>query len=313
MLNRRYLRIKVLQTLYSWFQSESNDLNVAEKEMFKSINKVYDLYVYMLLLAVEVVESARSLAETKKGKHFVSEEEKNPNLHFTQNKAILLLENDKRFNQIVSAKKMNWSLSSDNVRRLFRTISESKEYEKYMLKTEGSFKEDRMFMAEIYEKYIATSEVFEQIIEDEDMYWAQDVELVHIHVSRTFQKMKEGSPNVLVELYKDMEDDTKFVKSLLRNTLAQNEEYGDLIASLTKNWESDRLAKIDIILMKMAVCEIDHFSTIPVKVTLNEYIDLSKFFSTPKSKGFINGVLDKIVAQWKSEGRIKKQGRGLIE
>lgn len=313
MLNRRYLRIKVLQTLYSWFQSDSNDLALAEKEMFASINKVYDLYVYMLLLTVEIVDSARNLAETKKEKYFVSEEEKNPNTHFTQNKAIVKLEENSAFKNYVSSKKLNWSMHSDNVRKVFRTIEKSREYEKYMLKEESTFKEDRNFIADIYEKYIAGNEVFEHIAEDQNMYWAQDLELVDVNVIKTFQKMKEGSSEVLLSLYKDREDDMRFVKNLLRNTLAQNVEYGDLIASFTKNWEVDRLAKIDIMLMKMAVCEMEHFSTIPIKVTLNEYIDLSKFFSTPKSKGFINGVLDKILAKWQEEGKIQKRGRGLIQ
>lgn len=313
MLNRRFLRIKVLQALYAWFQSEQNDLDQTEKELFKSIKRVYDLYVFMLLLIVDVVDSARNLQEVKKAKIMATDEDKNPNTHFTDNKSVIKLEENSKFKSEVKRIRLNWSLHSDNVRKLFRTIEASPEYGRYMIKEEASFKEDKNFIASIYERYISGNEIFEHITEEQDLYWAQDQDLVDLNVIKTFHKMKPDREDVLLELYRDPKDDQKFTKELLRKTLAKNEEYDELIASYAKNWEVDRLAKIDIMLMKMALTELETFSNIPVKVTLNEYIDLSKYFSTPKSKGFINGVLDKIVDKWKSEGRIQKRGRGLIE
>jgi N utilization substance protein B len=316
MLNRRYLRIKVLQALYAWFQADQEDLPKSEKEMLKSISKVYDLYIWMLLLVVEVADSARDLIETKKQKNFATEEDLNPNLHFVENKAILLLENNEEFKRAVDTRKLSWKIHSDVVRKLFRKIEASPQYEEYMAVEEAGLKKDKAFIANIYSKFIADNEIVEQLIEEQSIYWPIDLELVNLSVVKTFEKMKlaqDQNSHILQDLFRDKEDDLKFTKELLRKTLLNNKEYGGIIAEYTKNWEVDRLAKIDIILMKMAMAEFEHFSTIPVKVTMNEYIDLSKYFSTPKSKNFINGILDKIVADWKKSGKLEKTGRGLIE
>ncbi|UTW61296.1 transcription antitermination factor NusB [bacterium SCSIO 12741] len=316
MLNRRFFRIKVLQSLYAWFQSEDNDLVPVEKELFKSVNKVEELYLLMLLLVVDVMDSARNLIETKKEKILATQEDLNPNLHFVENKAFRLLEDNVAFKRAIDTRKLSWGIHSDNVRKLYRQIEASRLYEEYMTKEEDTFKNDRAFLVKVYERFFVDNEIFEQLVEEQSIFWPVDLELVHLNIIKTLQRLKASqdvNSKVLLDLYRDQEDDTKFVKNLLRKTLSSNEEYSELIASQTRNWEVDRLAKLDIILMKMALCEIDHMPTIPVKVTLNEYIDLSKYFSTPKSKGFINGVLDKIVNSWKAEGRIVKQGRGLVE
>lgn len=316
MLNRRFLRIKVLQSLYTWFQSDLDDLPLVEKEMLKSITKVNDLYLLMLLLVVEIVDSARDLMETKKNKNFATEEELNPNLHFVENKAIVLLENNVAFKRAIETKKMSWQLHSDVVRKLFLKIQDSEHYQEYMQVEEAGLKKDKAFISKIYNKFIVDNEIIEQLIEEQSIYWPLDLELVHLSVMKTFEKMKlvqNENSEVLQDLYREKEDDLSFTKELLRKTLVNNKEYNDLVAKYAKNWESDRLAKIDIILLKMAMAELEHMSSIPVKVTMNEYIDLSKYFSTPRSKGFINGILDKIVNDWQKSGRLKKVGRGLME
>lgn len=315
MLNRRYLRIKVLQALYSWFQADNDDLPKAEKEMLDSISKVYDLYLLMLLLVIEVVDSAESLMETQKLKNFATDEELDPNLHFIENKAVNLLRNNVEFGRAIVAKRINWGIHSDVIRKLYVNIEKSDLYKKYMLVEESGLKKDKAFIIEMYEKFISENEFFNQIIEEESIYWSLDLELVHLNVMKTFEKMKlvqDVNSKVLLEVFRDKEDDLKFTNELLRKSLVNNKEYSEIIEKFTKNWEVDRLAKIDVILLKLAMTELDHMPNIPVKVTMNEYIDLSKYFSTPKSKSFINGVLDRVVSEWRESGRLEKSGRGLI-
>lgn len=316
MLNRRYLRIKVLQTLYAWFQSDSDDLAKAEKEMFKSINQVYDLYLLMLLLVVDVFDSGRDLIETKKKKKLATDADLNPNMHFANNKAICLLEDNVEFKRGIEAKKLNWAIHSDVVRKLYRTVESSPEYAKYMEVEESGLKKDKGFIVEIYRKYFCDNEIFEQLIEERSIYWPLDLDLVHMAVMKTFEKMKlvqDQNSKILLDIYRDKEDDVTFVKELLRKSLVKNPEYSEVVAKYTSNWEVDRLATIDTILIKMALTELENMKTIPIKVSMNEYIDLSKYFSTPKSKNFINGILDRVVSDWKKEGRIQKVGAGLIE
>jgi len=315
MLNRRYLRIKVLQALYSWFQADNDDLPKAEKEMLDSISKVYDLYLLMLLLVIEVVDSAESLMETQKLKNFATDEELDPNLHFIENKAVNLLRNNVEFGRAIVAKRINWGIHSDVIRKLYVNIEKSDLYKKYMLVEESGLKKDKAFIIEMYEKFISENEFFNQIIEEESIYWSLDLELVHLNVMKTFEKMKlvqDANSKVLLEVFRDKDDDLKFTNELLRKSLVNNKEYSEIIEKFTKNWEVDRLAKIDVILLKLAMTELDHMPNIPVKVTMNEYIDLSKYFSTPKSKSFINGVLDRVVSEWRESGRLEKSGRGLI-
>jgi len=316
MLNRRYLRVKILQALYAWIQSGSEDLPKAEREMQKSVNQVYDLYFSMLLLVEEVFTSAQNLIEVKKEKILPTAEDLNPNLHFVQNKAVEKIVNNTEYRRGIETRKLSWDLNSENVRKLFRQIEASKLYKNYMEKEEDTFKNDKSFLIKIYEEFFVDNEVFAQLLEEQNMYWVIDLEIVNIAIVKTLQRLKERhthSDHILADLFKDKEEDTKFMRELFRKTLSFDKDYTDLIEKQISNWDIDRLAQIDIILLKMALCEFEHFAGIPVKVSMNEYIDLSKNFSTPRSKGFINGVLDKIVAKWKDEGRINKTGRGLIE
>ncbi len=284
--------------------------------MLGSINKVYDLYLWMLLLVIDVVDSAEKLMETKKAKNFATDEDLNPNLHFIENKAVKLLRNNVEFNRAISTKRLNWSIHSDVVRKLYRSIEASDMYKQYMLVEESGLKKDKAFIVDMYEKFISDNEFFEQIIEEKSIYWSVDLELVHLNVMKTFEKMKvvqDQNSHILLDVFRDKDDDLRFTKDLLRKSLVNNKEYSEIIEQYTKNWEVDRLAKLDIILLKLAMTELEHMPTVPVKVTMNEYIDLSKHFSTPKSKSFINGVLDKVVEDWRTAGRLNKTGRGLIE
>tara|TARA_B110000046_G_C12961488_1_gene384771 strand:+ start:17 stop:781 length:765 start_codon:yes stop_codon:yes gene_type:complete len=253
--------------------------------------------------------------ETQKLKNFATDEELDPNLHFIENKAVNLLRNNVEFGRAIVAKRINWGIHSDVIRKLYVNIEKSDLYKKYMLVEESGLKKDKAFIIEMYEKFISENEFFNQIIEEESIYWSLDLELVHLNVMKTFEKMKlvqDVNSKVLLEVFRDKEDDLKFTNELLRKSLVNNKEYSEIIEKFTKNWEVDRLAKIDVILLKLAMTELDHMPNIPVKVTMNEYIDLSKYFSTPKSKSFINGVLDRVVSEWRESGRLEKSGRGLM-
>lgn len=316
MLNRRFLRIKVLQALYAFFQSDRTEITAGEKEMLKSINKIFDLYLYMLVLITDVSEHARRNIEQNKEKRLPTDEDLNPNTKFIDNRVIAQIENNFEFKKQIDARKISWQVEWDNVRKLWRRIREGEEYRAYMDSPTSSFEEDKNFVLTIFRNYIGVDDVMHAFLEDRSIYWADDLTLVALNIIKTIQNTKEDMPQhgrVLSPLFKDKEDDLMFVKELFRKTISFNDSYSELIAEKTRNWEVDRIALIDVILMKMALCEFEHFSSIPVKVSLNEYIELAKNYSTTKSKVFINGVLDKLVMDLKNNGRVVKRGRGLIE
>jgi len=315
MLNRRYLRVKVLQALYA-FESSNTDLDVGEKNMLKSINDIRDLYYYMLELVSNVVEMARRNMEQNKEKQLPTEEDLNPNLKFIENKIVAILEENVEFQRQVEARKISWAVESDNVKKLWRMIRDSEEYAEHMADSATGFQQDKEFLIKIFKQFIAEFEILHEYLEDRSIYWHDDLELVCINVVKTLNQLKQDtSPDrsILLDLYKDKEDDIKFVKDLYRRTILNHETLSELIDANTANWELERIAKLDVILMKMALCEMLYFSSIPVKVTLNEYVELAKNYSTPNSRMFVNGVLDKLAIQLKDEGKLVKTGRGLIE
>jgi N utilization substance protein B len=315
MINRRYLRVKGLQAIYA-FESDNADMTVGEKNMLTSINKIYDLYLYVLELTNEVAEKARRNIEQNKEKRLATDEDLNPNLKFVNNAIVQLLDNNTIFRAEVEKKKINWSLESDNIKKLWRQIRDSEEYAQYMQNPEQSFEEDQEFMVKIFKRYIASFEVIHDFFEDKSIYWSDDLALIILSVIKTFKNMTPEmgeQSNFLLPLFKDRDDDLKFVRELYKRTIVNKESLSERISQNTTNWELERIAKLDVVLMRMALCELLYFPGIPVKVTFNEYIELAKDYSTPKSKVFINGVLDKLVAKLKKSGEISKTGRGLIE
>lgn len=313
-LSRRYLRVKVLQALYA-YQSSNRDLATAEKNMFKSVEDIADLYLYMLLLVCDVTEMARREIERNKEKKLPTKEDLNPNLKFVENKYLLFIENNIQFKKEVDRKKISWAIESDNVKKLWKQIKESKEYAKYMTNPQRSFAEDKNFAASIFRNYIAVFEVLHEFLEDRSIYWYNDLSVVCQQVLKNIQQSAENDnehTHIVPPLYKDPESDIPFIKDLLAKVVLREDELSSLIDEYTANWELDRIAKLDVILMKMALCELMYFPSIPIKVTLNEYIDIAKDFSTPNSHVFINGVLDKISEKLKKENKIVKTGRGLL-
>ena len=314
MLNRRHLRIKVLQSLYAYFQSEDKDYIVAERELFEAIDRIYDLYVYLLLTFAEVKLQAERRIEENKKKIRPKEEDLNPNLKFVSNRIIDQLERSESLRRASEDAKINW-LGDENqemFRKMFLTIRDSETYFEHMENGAEGYEEDRAFAIDLFKNEIANFNLLYNFFEEKSIHWLDDIDLACSMVIKTIKGFEADDNQVeIMPLYKDKEDEQEFVRSLFRETIRQNEENEALIDKLTSNWELDRIARMDVLLMKIAIAELKVFKSIPTKVTLNEYIEISKFYSTPKSNGFINGILDKAIARLEKDGVIVKIGRGL--
>jgi N utilization substance protein B len=316
MLNRRLLRVKVLQALYAYFQSSNTDQRKAEKELFLSIDRIYDLYLYLLLLPVELAHFAKVKLDESKGKNFPSKADLEASNHFIDNKLIEAVREDANLNQLVENRKISWSADQELIVKLFKRTKETSAYNDYLLSDQPDFEADKTFLLYLFKHVIFKFELIEQAFHERSIYWTYEEFDYACHMVRnTYKNIPENyaMARIVSPLYKDDEDDRSFVSNLFRETIKNSEESDQLIADKTRNWELERIAVIDTIMMKMAVTELMYFRSIPVKVTLNEYIEISKFFSSPKSSTFINGILDKIIPELKEKNRLVKTGRGLIE
>lgn len=304
-----------MQALYGFFQSDTKDLARSERELFAGIDKVYDLYIYQLALLVELQHVASVIMEEAKEKHLPTAEERNPNLKFLENKFIRQLSENIHLKREMNNRKISWNNEFEMVKRIYNTIKASDIYTQYMNSATNDYKTDRDFITTIFKEFIADFELVNHLYEEKSLHWGDDIYLVNPMVVKTIESFNESStPDFeLMPLYKDREEDMEFVKDLFRQTAIRNEENEKLIGDKTKNWEVERIALMDVLLMKMAITEVLHFSNIPLKVTLNEFIEISKMYSTPKSKIFINGILDKLIADFKRDNMLNKMGRGLME
>tara|TARA_B110000503_G_scaffold68985_1_gene107656 strand:- start:985 stop:1932 length:948 start_codon:yes stop_codon:yes gene_type:complete len=313
MLNRRHLRIKVLQALYSYYQSNDDNFNNLKKETLSGLERIYDLYVYLLLTFSELKSVSEYRISENKKKIRPSDEELDPNFKFVKNKVIELLENNVNLRTASENRKVNWvgDESQEMFRKMLIHIRESEVFDLYMNNGETGFEEDKAFAIGLFKTEIANFPALYNFFEEKSIHWLDDIDLACAMVIKTIKAFEEGGNCDILSLYKDKEDEIYFVNQLLQKTIVMDKESEELIDELTSNWELDRIAKMDVILMKMAITELQVFSNIPTKVTLNEYIEISKFYSTPKSNGFINGVLDKAIGRLDKEGKINKAGRGL--
>jgi len=314
MLNRRILRVKVLQSLYAYFQSEDTDLVKAEKSLKMSIERVYELYLHYLILPMELADAAEVQMEESRNKALPTEEDKNPNRKFVDSFLVHALRANAALQRKVTDYKVSWNADPDLVRKLWKKIKDSKLYLDF-LEEEDSSASHRKFVEKIYSTFILDNDTFYSHFQERSIFWDFEDSDYSINMAiRYVGKIKSVEKyKALPEMYKDPEEDDRFVKTLFRKSINNNAENSKLIANKTQNWEVERIAVMDVLLMKMAITEFLNFSSIPVKVTMNEYIELSKQFSTQKSKIFINGVLDKLLAEFKREDKIKKTGRGLMQ
>lgn len=243
-----------------------------------------------------------------------TEEDLHPNMRFLQNRVLLQLKNHPQLEKQISARKISWADQLELIRRIFTAFKSSEDFRNYMNGPEPSYKDERKIVYRLYEDFLLGNEHLQSIFEEKSIYWINDVEQVSSMVTRTigdFEKDNEsGGP--LVQLYKDEEEDRQFVLDLFRKTATHSGEFQTMVEEKLVNWDLDRIASTDILLMKMAVCEFIHMNSIPTKVTMNEYIEISKEYSTPKSNVFINGILDKLLADLKASGKVRKTGKGLV-
>ncbi len=313
MLNRRHLRIKVLQALYAYSQTEGGDYVKAEKQLFEAIDRIYDLYLYLLLSFEEVKRQASRRMEDNKKKIMPKEEDLNPNMKFVENLLITQLEESKELRKLSEQLKVNWvgDENQEMFRKMFLHIRDSETYFEFMNNEAQGYEEDRAFLINLFKVEIANFPLLYNYFEEKSIHWMDDIDLACSMVIKTLKGMEENQPLEILPLYKDEEDEKEFIKNLFRETVRRDKENEALIDELTSNWELDRIARMDVLLMKLAITEFQIFNNIPTKVTLNEYIEIAKFYSTPKSNGFINGILDKALIKLNDSGSIKKIGRGL--
>jgi N utilization substance protein B len=311
MLNRRFLRIKVMQALYSFFQHEKASAAQFEKELFKSLDKIHELYLSILALMIDIHHTALMVIDENRNKHLPSKEDTTPNMRFVENTLLKSLSRDKELQSILEKKKINWQNDADVVRRIFAEIRGSVGYREYMNAPFNDPDMDRDYVISIITEHLSENEVLISLFEEKNIHWADDSFVAFNSVIRNFEEFK-GKFEML-PLLKDEKDDMDFMSELFTKTIIYHEQFQELISKHTKNWEVERIANMDMLLMEMALAEILYIPNVPIKASLNEYIDISKEYSTPNSRNFVNGVLDKIIAELKRENKITKTGRGLKE
>lgn len=307
MINRVLIRLKLVQIIYAYYQNGGKNLDTTEKELFFSLSKAYDLYNYLLLLMVEVTKYAEKKQLSAKNKLIPTQEDLNPNTKFVDNRFIAQLSSNKQLKEFVDNQKKNWSSEEEFIKSLCEKIMESDIYKEYMSSTTFSYEEDKELWRKIYKKIIFNNTELDEVLEDQSLYWNDDKEIVDTFVLKTIKRFEEknGSNQQLLPEFKD-DEDREFAQKLLRRSILNADYYRHLISDNTKNWELDRIAFMDVIIMQIALAEILSFPNIPISVSLNEYVDIAKLYSTPKSGGFINGTLDGIVNQLKKDNKISK-------
>lgn len=309
----------MLQALYAYFQGGEARLDTAEKNLLLSINKITELYFLQLSFLLEVLHYYRFRSEEAKAKFVPTEDDLNPNLKLLNNKILIQLQENEELAGRIRQYKISWTEEQEMVRKVFLKIKGSKDHAEYLNSGKSSYEEDHDYLLRLFRKYIAKSGDLQFYCEERNLFWADDFEVAAIFVLKTLKILSEAfSPKdeLLSLLRKDQDediaDDRDFILELFRKTLLHTEEFDKRIETRTRNWELERIALTDIILIKMALTEFIYFPQIPIKVTMNEYIEISKQFSSVKSKLFINGILDKLVDDLTSEKIINKTGRGLM-
>ena len=307
MINRVLIRLKIVQIVYAYYQNGGKNLDTAEKELFFSLSKAYDLYNYLLLLMVEVTKQANKRLNAAKNKLVPTKEELFPNTKFVENRFIAQLEVNKQLLEFSNNQKKTWENEADFVKTLCDKILESDIYKEYMASETSSYEEDRELWRKLYKNIIFNNIELDQALEDQSLYWNDDKEIVDTFVLKTIKRFdeKNGAKQELLPEFKD-EEDQDFARRLFRRTILNADYYRHLISENTKNWDLDRVAFMDVVIMQIALAEILSFPNIPVSVSLNEYVEIAKLYSTPKSGGFINGTLDGIVNSLKKENKLTK-------
>ena len=316
MLNRRFLRVKALQSIYAYHQSESSNLPQAERQLLEWVEDLYKLFVYQLSFWVEIRHFAERRIEENKQKHFPTEEDLNPNMKFVNNSILKALDDNKHLMKLEEQYKINWADSrEDFIRNMFVKLVETPEYQEYMSNGKTGFGEDKRFLATVIETYMPENGLLYDYYSDRDLSFNSDYQLAIYLLWKFISEMSSNFDefSMLPPIYKAETDDKEFVVKLFEKTILHADEYMELVKANISNWDYDRLALMDKILIFMALTEFCEFHSIPVKVTINEYIEISKFYSTSESRRFVNGMLDRLSNVLKEEGKLVKTGLGLVD
>jgi transcription antitermination protein NusB len=322
MLSRRHLRVKVLQALYAFFQSDGDDIAAGEKQLLKSTDKLYELYIHQLSFLIKMVDFTENRIEEAKKKFYPTEEDLNPNTRLIENRLIRQIEKNKDFLRWRDKLKINWSQEEHLFQKLLVELKNGQDFIEFTNREMSDYNDDKELIALIVMNYLPEFELLRNYFEDQSIYWSdEDYDISLIMLIKTIKSYKEpwGPEHSLPPLFKDddegddVDEDRQYMLKLFRYSILRSQENEKLIEEQAENWDLERIAIMDIIIMKMALTELMIFPSIPVKVTINEYIEISKSYSSVKSKLFINGILDKLVVKLKMDGRIRKTGRGLME
>jgi N utilization substance protein B len=314
MLNRRHLRIKVLQILYAFYQSNETDVVKAQKDVLFTVERMYDMYIYLMLTLTEIKRAAENKIEERKKKLRPTPEDLSPNFKLVENKIISQLESCEHLRKLSEKRKVNWigAVNQEIFRKMYLQIMESEVFFEHMNNGLTGFEEDRAFAVQLFKTEIANSSYLFHFFEEMSIHWMDDLDLCCSMAIKTLKSIPETANFKVLPLFKEDDDEKEFMLQLVKRTIEMDSENESLINELADNWELDRIARMDILLLKMGITELQNFSSIPTKVTLNEYIEISKFYSTPKSNVFINGILDKAISRLTEEKKIVKLGRGLL-
>ncbi|MBL8012093.1 MAG: transcription antitermination protein NusB [Flavobacteriales bacterium] len=315
MLNRRYLRIKVYQSLYAFWQSDSSSAARIEKELFLSIERTFDLFVTLLLTFGELRRAAELRIEDRRLKHLPTAEDLNPNRRFVDGALLNAITGSPVLEAEANKRKVGWMGQGDLFQRILKLMDQDDRFKAFLATPSDDLRAEQQYLLHLFVEHVANSEDLHDHFEARSIYWLEDLDLACALVKRVLEGLRAPAAfdAAVVDVLAAPAAEQHFVSTLFRKSIEQGEEHGRLIAEKAANWEADRIALSDMILMRMALTEARTFEDIPVKVTLNEYIEVAKAYSTPKSKNFINGILDKLFLELKEQGGIRKVGRGLLE
>ena len=319
MLNRRILRIKAFKVLYGSVIADQTTLAQAEAQLDLSCEATRDLYLYMLSIVSPLTQVAKNRIEAAKSKLRPTEEDLNPNMKFAENALAKLIDADVDFQKMLAKKKYSWAQYDLLLKKVMNSVASKEYFADYMASEESSLAEDCRLFTKIFEEEFVDSEELEMILEEKSMHWNDDLAYALTWCCRTFKDFADGKSWSLLPLYQsemkkgdDVESDKFFVRRLLQASYAGYEKYSAMVAESVTGWEKERLFSTDVVLIVMGLAEVVSFPTIPVKVTLNEYVELAKFYGTPKSRAFVNGLLDRLIQKLEAEGSVAKEGKGLL-
>lgn len=314
MLTRRHIRVKVLQSIYAYNQREYPDIDVQEKFLWYSIEQMMDLYLLMLQLLVVLPEHAKGFLTKSQQKYFATETEKNPSLNFVNNRLLKLIASNPTFTETIKRKKLNyWAMDTEYVNIIFNELRNQSWYDEYLSQKETDYKLDQKFVLRLFKEVIAPNEKLYEYIEDKRLTWLDDFPIVNTAMVKMLGSLSEKNiaTILLPDLYKN-DEDKEYALQLFRKVILNEDKLNAEIEGKTPNWDQERIADVDLIILKMGIAEFLYFPSIPVRATINEYLEVSKEYSTPKSSIFVNGILDKLVKEFSENGKLKKIGRGLL-